>query len=57
MAAVISWTFPMVAAVSGGYTFAFYAAMMILQLFWVLLIMPETKSVSLEQIQRKLGIE
>jgi hypothetical protein len=30
--------------------------MMIGQLFWVLFIMPETKGVSLEQIQRKLGI-
>jgi MFS transporter, SP family, xylose:H+ symportor len=57
MAAVISWTFPMFAAASGEYTFAFYAAMMVLQLFWVLLIMPETKGASLEQIQRKLGIE
>jgi sugar porter (SP) family MFS transporter len=57
MAAAISWTFPMFAEASGGYTFAFYAAMMVLQLFWVLTIMPETKGVSLEQIQRKLGIE
>ena len=47
----------MFAAASGGYTFAFYAAMMVLQFVWVLLIMPETKGVSLEQIQRKLGIE
>ncbi len=57
MAAAISWTFPMIAAASGGYAFAFYAAMMVLQLLWVLLVMPETKGVSLEQIQRKLGIE
>ena len=57
MAALISWTFPMVAARSGGHTFAFYAAMMVLQLLWVLLIMPETKGVPLEQIQKRLGIE
>ncbi len=57
MAAAISWSFPMIAEASGGYTFAFYAAMMVLQLVWVLLIMPETKSVSLEAIQRKFGIE
>ena len=57
MAAAISWTFPMIAAMSGGYAFAFYAAMMVLQLLWVLLVMPETKGVSLEQIQRQLGIE
>ncbi|MGA2035801.1 MAG: MFS transporter, partial [Thermoguttaceae bacterium] len=57
MAAAISWSFPMFAAVSGGHAFAFYAAMMVLQLLWVLLVMPETKGVSLEQIQRQLGIE
>ena len=57
MAALISWTFPIIAAQSGGHTFAFYAVMMVLQLFWVLLVMPETKGVPLEQIQKKLGIE
>jgi sugar porter (SP) family MFS transporter len=57
MAAVISWTFPMIAAVSGGHAFAFYAAMMVLQLLWVLFVMPETKGVPLEEIQAKLGIE
>jgi sugar porter (SP) family MFS transporter len=56
MAAAISWTFPMFAAASGGHAFAFYGAMMVGQLFWVLFVMPETKGVSLEQIQRKLGI-
>jgi sugar porter (SP) family MFS transporter len=57
MAAAISWTFPMIAAKSGGHTFAFYAAMMVLQLLWVLFVMPETKGVPLEEIQRKMGIE
>ena len=57
MAALISWTFPIIAAQSGGHTFAFYAVMMVLQLVWVLLVMPETKGVPLEQIQKKLGIE
>ena len=57
MCAGISWTFPMFAEASGGHTFAFYAAMMVLQLFWVLLIMPETKGVPLEQIQKKMGIK
>ena len=32
MAAVISWTFPIIAEASGGHAFAFYAAMMVLQL-------------------------
>jgi SP family arabinose:H+ symporter-like MFS transporter len=57
MAAGISWTFPMFAEASGGHTFAFYGVMMVLQLFWVLMIMPETKGIPLEEIQKKLGIE
>ena len=57
MAAVISQTFPMIAEKSGGNAFAFYCVMMVLQLLWVLMIMPETKGVPLEQIQKRLGIE
>lgn len=58
MAAVISWTFPIIAArTGGGNAFAFYAAMMFLQLLWSLFVMPETKGVPLEEIQRELGIE
>ena len=34
--------------------FAFFAGMMVLQLVWVLTKMPETKGVSLEEIERKL---
>src|SRR5512139_873842 len=52
IAAAISWTFPMIAAASGGHAFAFYAAMMVLQLLWVLKVMPETKGVPLEEIQK-----
>jgi hypothetical protein len=57
MAALISWTFPMIAEFSGGHTFAFYTICMVAQLFWVLLVMPETKGISLEQIQKKFGIK
>jgi SP family xylose:H+ symportor-like MFS transporter len=57
MAALISWTFPIIAEISGGHTFAFYSICMIGQLVWVLMIMPETKGISLEQIQKKFGIE
>jgi hypothetical protein len=57
MAAAISWTFPMIAEISGGHTFAFYTVCMIGQLFWVLKVMPETKGISLEKIQKKFGIE
>lgn len=57
MCAAISWTFPIIAAKSGGSTFAFYALCMVGQLFWVLLVMPETKGISLERIQKHLGIK
>lgn len=39
---------------SGGPIFAFFAGMMILQLLFVLFIMPETKGVPLEELQKKL---
>ena len=57
MTALISWTFPVIAEISGGYTFAFYAFCMVGQLLWVIFIMPETKGISLEQIQKRMGIE
>jgi MFS transporter, SP family, xylose:H+ symportor len=54
MAAVISWTFPLVAARSGGHTFSVYALCMAGQLLWVLLAMPETKGVRLEAIEKEV---
>ena len=57
MAALISWTFPIIADKSGGHAFAFYCFCMVGQLLWVLFVMPETKGITLEQIQKKLGIE
>ncbi len=57
MNAAISWTFPLIAAQAGWMAFAFYAACMVAQLLWVLLIMPETKGISLEKIQSELGID
>jgi SP family arabinose:H+ symporter-like MFS transporter len=56
MNALISFIFPILAKSSGGTPFAFFAAMMVLQFVVVLLIYPETKGISLEQLQRKLGI-
>ena len=55
-ALAITQTFPMIAKMSGGHAFAFYAAMMTLQLLWVLFVMPETKGVPLEQLQKQLGL-
>jgi len=57
MNAVIAWTFPIFAEISGGHIFAFYALCMVGQLVWVIYVMPETKGISLEQIQKKLGIK
>ncbi len=56
MAALMSFTFPVVAAHSRAYPFVFFSFMMVLQFFVVLFVYPETKGVSLEQMQKKLGI-
>jgi MFS family permease len=56
MNAIISLLFPVLAKYSGGLPFAFFAAMTTLQFFVVLFVYPETKGISLEQLQRKLGI-
>jgi SP family xylose:H+ symportor-like MFS transporter len=57
MAAAISWTFPIIADISGGHAFAFYTICMVGQLIWVIFVMPETKGLSLEEIQKKMGIK
>ena len=54
-AAAISWTFPVIAEISGGHAFSFYSSMMVLQLIWVLKVMPETRGVPLEEIQKRLS--
>jgi sugar porter (SP) family MFS transporter len=55
---LISLVFPYFAVrFGGGYPFVFFAAMMALMFFVVLFTFPETKGVTLEQMQRKLGIE
>ena len=56
MNAVISGTFPLMAASSGGYPFVFFSLMMVAQFFVVLLVYPETKGVSLEEMQKKLEL-
>lgn len=57
MNALISAVFPLLAHSSGAYPFVFFALMMVLQFFVVLFLYPETKRVSLEQMQHLLGIE
>ncbi len=56
MNAIISWTFPVIASKSRGAPFIFFAAMMMLQFFVVLATYPETKGITLEDMQKKLGI-
>ncbi len=46
----------MVAAFPPGYVFSFFTGMMVLQLIWVRMLVPETKGVPLEEIQKQLGI-
>jgi sugar porter (SP) family MFS transporter len=57
MNAIIAYTFPQVATSSRAYPYMFFAAMMVLQFFVVLFFYPETKNVTLEQMQRRLGID
>jgi sugar porter (SP) family MFS transporter len=57
-AALLTTFFPaLVSAFAPGYIFLFFCGMMTLQLIWVRSMVPETKGVSLEQIQRQLGVE
>jgi SP family arabinose:H+ symporter-like MFS transporter len=53
MAAIITFSFPYLSErFGGGNTFLFFTIMMVLQLLFVLRIMPETKGTSLEQIEK-----
>lgn len=57
-AATLTLIFPtMVEWFAPSVVFAFFAGMMVLQLFWVWLMVPETKGIPLEQLQRDLGIK
>jgi MFS transporter, SP family, arabinose:H+ symporter len=57
-AALLTTFFPkMVESFAPGYVFLFFCGMMVLQLVWVKLMVPETKGISLEQMQHKLGVD
>jgi MFS transporter, SP family, arabinose:H+ symporter len=56
MNGIISLIFPVMAAKSGGYPFVFFGVMMVVQFFVVLFFYPETKGLSLEELQKKLGM-
>ncbi|HEU5340997.1 sugar porter family MFS transporter [Edaphobacter sp.] len=55
--AIISLIFPVMAGASGAYPFIFFGAMMVVDFFLILRYYPETKGVSLEQIQHSFGID
>ena len=60
MAAIISWTFPIIVEGSpngGFYSFVFYAIMMAVALIFIWKFLPETRGRSLEQIQKDLDIQ
>ncbi len=56
MNALISGIFPALAAWSRSIPFVFFASMMVLQFLVVLFIYPETKGISLEDMQKKLHL-
>lgn len=54
MAALLTWTFPIIAnssAMGGAYAFSLFSFMMMVQFFFAWKILPETKGKSLEDIQ------
>ncbi|HTF31515.1 MAG TPA: MFS transporter, partial [Flavitalea sp.] len=60
MAAIISWTFPIIVegSVDGGfYSFIFYSLMMFISFIFIWRFMPETKGRTLEEIERDLKIK
>jgi SP family arabinose:H+ symporter-like MFS transporter len=56
MNAAISFAFPTLAAWSKSIPFMFFSVMMVLQFFVVLFIYPETKGVTLEEMQKRLKV-
>lgn len=53
-AALVTWTFPVVAEKSGAWAFGFFGVMMVLQFIFAQKIMPETKGGKLEDIEQRL---
>jgi len=51
----VTWSFPPLVRYSGALVFVFFAVMMVLQFFMVLKYLPETKGVSLEELQTQLS--
>jgi len=57
-AAALTYVFPKMAEIlQPAVIFGFFCFMMVLQLVWVRFMVPETKGVTLEEMQEKLGIQ
>jgi MFS transporter, SP family, arabinose:H+ symporter len=56
MNALITAIFPVLAKKSSATPFFFFATMMLIDFFLVAAIYPETKGVSLEQLEQRLGV-
>ena len=57
MTAVLSWIFPLLSSRSAALPFVLFSIMMAIQFFVVLWIFPETKGITLEEMEHKLGID
>lgn len=57
LCAAISWVFPIIAKASGSIAFGFFALMMVAQFILVAKFLPETKGDSLEELQKRLGLQ
>ncbi len=49
MCMLVSWLFPGVVARTGTFAFAFFAAMMLVEMAWAIFLMPETKGKRIEE--------
>jgi sugar porter (SP) family MFS transporter len=56
LCAAIGWVFPIIAHASGAFAFGFFALMMVLQFILVWKFLPETKGITLEDMQKDLHL-
>lgn len=55
LCAAVGWGFPVIAKASGATAFGFFALMMVAQFVLVAKFLPETKGISLEELQKRLS--
>jgi SP family arabinose:H+ symporter-like MFS transporter len=56
MNAIISWVFPVLQKHSTSTPFFFFALMMLIDFVVIAVLYPETKGISLEELEHKLGL-